>query len=239
MELDGNLLIIGDSFCQNDEHWPSYLRAHLTYPKDKAHVVADPGAGWWPIRGHFLRIKDDNSEWVSSLKTIIFIHTFTNRVHCKRPEVYKTTPLKLPWNWSNKDYTETEILMSLHYKYVYDQEFQDWAQVKWFNELADILLERSDISTVHLFADTSTYDLAKYSRLVGTGNKLIIPTSLMDIVRLQYFNNFELNKMAEDGKYGFYNHFTPHNNIVFAKQIYEMLTLGRTDFDLTQFTPHE
>lgn len=239
MKLDGNLLIIGDSFCQNDQYWPSYLRDHLTCPDNKVRIVADPGAGWWSIRGHFLRIKNNNSEWTDALKTIIFIHTFTNRVHCKRPEVYKNTPLKLPWGWSNKDYTEPEVLMSLYYKYVYDQEFQDWAQVKWFDDLAVMLLERPDISTVHLFADTGTHDLVKYSQLPSVDNKLIIPTSLMDIVRLQYSGNFESNKMAEDGKYGFYNHFTPHNNIVFAKQIYEMLTSERTDFDLTQFTPHE
>jgi hypothetical protein len=175
-------------------------------------------------------MNEGDPEWYSQIKIIIMIHSFKDRVLTKNEVVYRS---------DMTGQSEPVLAKSLYYKYIYEEDFHDWAQIKWFDELAEIFQKTPDVTVVHLFVDSSTHDLIKYSKLHSVPNRLFIPTPLMDIVRLQYPTDFDMRKMARDGDHGFFNHFTPYNNIVFAKQVHEMMQFQRTDFDLTQFTPHD
>jgi len=243
MELTGNVLIIGDSFCQDEHHWPTYLRTRLIYPegvdkRDRIRTSSRPGASWWPIRHEFLGIKDGDPEWYSQIKIIIMIHTFKDRLLTTNEGVYRGNLTGQSYSLFTKT-DEPVLASSLYYKYIHDEEFHNWAQIKWFDELAEAFQKTPDVRTVHLFTDSDTYNLIKYSKLNSVPNRLFIPTPLMDIVRLQYPTDCDPQRMARDGDHGFFNHFTPYNNIIFAKQVHEMMQFQRTDFDLTQFTPYD
>lgn len=44
MQLNGNILIIGDSFCQNRQGWPDLLLSKIKH--NNALVEGEGGAGW-------------------------------------------------------------------------------------------------------------------------------------------------------------------------------------------------
>jgi hypothetical protein len=243
MELTGNLLIIGDSFCQDKHHWPDYLRSHFTYPlnvnkRAMTRVAAFPGGGWWPIRRQITATRQGDPDWYKQLKLLIIIHPFKDRVFCEDQRAHQSSPVQLPLNWSAKDFDEATIAHSLYYKYLYDENFHIWAQVSWFNELAELLLENPQLSSIHLFADKDTQQLMARSKLSGIGNARCVPTTLMDVAHSQYSSSDNIKFMSNDGDHGFYNHLTPYNNIVFADQLYQIINSERDDFDLTQFKPY-
>jgi hypothetical protein len=243
MKLDGNLLIIGDSFCQAEHHWPSYLRAKISYPQ---HVVprnawrvhAFPGGGWWPIQQQIYSSQIGDTDWFNQIKLLIIIHPFTSRVFSTDHEIRRSCAVELPVNWSANDFDEATIAHSLYYKYIYQENFHAWAQLKWFDELDQLLTTRPQIMSIHLFDHKETLSLLPRSKLAAGANRLFVNTTLMDIVRSQYTSH-NIASMANDDALGFYNHFTPYNNIVFADQLYKIINFEQSDFDLTQFKPYE
>jgi hypothetical protein len=244
MKLDGNLLIVGDSFCQHEHHWPSYLRSKLSYfqnimPREAVCVDSFPGAGWWPIHQQIYANNNGNPEWFDQVKLLIVIHTFTSRVFSIDTRIHKTTSHALPLNWSRSNFDEPAIAHSLYYKYLYDENFHTWAQIKGFDDLGQFLDDRPDIRSIHLFNDEEPLSLSERSIMSSGTNRVLVPTPLMEIVRLQYPVDAGLTAMANDGERGFYNHLTPYNNIVFANQLYKIIKFEQADFDLTQFKPYE
>jgi hypothetical protein len=244
MKLDGNLLIVGDSFCQDEHHWPSYLRAKLfcsqkVMSREAMCVDAFPGAGWWPIHQQIYANKIGIPEWFDQLKILIVIHTFTSRVFSIDRQIHKSPSQALPLNWSRSNFDEPTIAHSLYHKYLYEEKFHTWAQIKGFDDLGKFLDDHPNVLSVHLFNDKETLNLLNRSTLASGANRLFVPTTLMEIVRLQYPVDAGLAEMGNDGERGFYNHLTPYNNIVFANQLYKIINFEQTDFDLTQFNTDE
>jgi hypothetical protein len=243
MELDGNLLIVGDSFCQDEQHWPSHLQSKISYPqnvwsRNNMRVHAFPGGGWWPIREQIYRTQIGDTPWFDQIKLLVIIHPFTSRVFSTDSQIHRSSAVELPFNWSTANFDETTIAHSLYYKYIYNENFHTWAQLKWFDELAQLLAAHPQILSVHLFGDSETLSLLNRSKLVASDNQLFINTTLMDIACSQY-KLANLYSMANDGSHGFYNHFTPYNNIVFADQLHKIINFEQSDFELTQFKPYE
>jgi hypothetical protein len=241
---DGNLLIVGDSFCQDKHHWPGYLRSKISYlqdvmPRDAMRVNSIPGGGWWPVHQQIYANKDSDSAWFDQVKLLIIIHTFSIRVFSGDPRIHKTTAHALPLNWSRSDFDEPAIAHSLYYKYHYNEKFHTWAQIKGFDDLGQFLDNHPRILSIHLFNDKETMSLLLRSKLAAGTNRVFVSTTLMDIVRSQYPLDDDLAPMATDYKRGFYNHLSPYNNIVFADQLYKIINFEQDDFDLTQFNLDE
>lgn len=233
----GNLLIIGDSFCMDKEYWPKDLHPRLLTMCGDLRVSSAPGRGWWAIRHNLLQIKNNSPDWFAQLKTLVIIHTFTHRLLSGNDGVEQGVPESTrSWNLF-KNFDSPEMAYSLYYKYIYDYEFHHWAQIKWLDELADILQSCPDILTVHLFADAETHDLVKHSRLSSNSNTLIVPTPLMDIVRLQWPADEQFVMQNDGATCGFRNHLSTHNNKILAEQLYEIINFERADFDLARFKP--
>jgi len=243
MQLDGNLLIVGDSFCQGAHHWPSYLRSkmscfHSVMPRDAMRVHSFPGGGWWPIRQQLTATQNGDPAWFDQIKLLIIIHPFTSRVFSTDQQIHKSPAVELPLNWSAGDYSEATIAHTLYYKYIYDEIFHTWAQIKWFDELHQFLEAHPQILSVHLFDDKETLALSARSKLCSGTNRVFMHTTLMEIASSQY-KSANLAFMSNDGEHGFYNHLTPYNNIVFANQLYKILNFEQSDFDLTEFNPYD
>ena len=243
MKLDGNLLIIGDSFCQDEHHWPSYLRSKISYPpnvvpRDAWRVYTFPGGGWWPIQQQICANQIGDTAWFGQIKLLIIIHPFTSRVFSTDPQIRKSPAVELPLNWSANDFDEATIAHSLYYKYIYNENFHTWAQLKWFDELDQLLVAHPQMLSIHLFDHKDTLSSLHRSKLASGTNRQFVNTTLMEIARSQYkFDNMSF--MANDDALGFYNHLTPYNNIVFADQLYKIINFELSDFDLTQFKPYE
>ena len=243
MKLDGNLLIIGDSFCQAEHHWPSYLRAKISYPqhvvpRNATRVHTFPGGGWWPIQQEIYRTLTGDTAWFDQIKLLIIIHPFTSRVFSTDTQIHRSCAVELPMTWSANDFDEATIAHSLYYKYIYNKNFHDWAQLKWFDELGQLLAAHPQIMSIHLFDHKETLSLLPRSKLAAGANRRFINTTLMDIACSQY-KSHNIASMSNDDALGFYNHFTPYNNIVFADQLYKIINFEQDDFDLTQFKPYE
>ena len=243
MKLDGNLLIVGDSFCQDEHHWPSYLRSKISYfqqvlPRDACRVYTFPGGGWWPIQQQLCANRAGDTAWFDQIKLLIIIHPFTSRVFSTETRIHRSSAVELPLTWSANDFTEATIAHSLYYKYIYDKNFHTWAQLKWFDELDQLLAAYPQILSIHLFDHKETLSLLQRSKLAAGANRRFMNTTLMDIAGSQY-KSADKSLMANDGEHGFYNHLTPYNNIVFADQLYKIINFEQSDFDLTQFKPYD
>jgi len=234
----GNLLIIGDSFCMDTEYWPKDLHSQLITMRKNLHVSAAPGRGWWTIRHDLLRLKIKIPDWFAQLKTLVVIHTFTQRLLSRNKGIESGVPENMtPWHLFKNSIDSPEMAHSLYYKYIYDDEFHHWAQIKWFDELADMFQLSPDILTVHLFADAETHNLVKHSRISSSSNALIVPTPLMDIVRLQWPADKPIGMQNDGPTRGFHNHLSNYNNKMLAEQLYEIINFERVDFDLARFEP--
>ena len=66
MQLNGNLLIVGDSFCQNSEYWPTYFADRVLGPRGQFRCLGYGGASWWFLRDKLLQlISHEPVFWVS------------------------------------------------------------------------------------------------------------------------------------------------------------------------------
>jgi hypothetical protein len=207
-------------------------------PRDAMRVHSFPGGGWWPIQQQISATQNGDPAWFDQIKLLIIIHPFTNRVFSTDSKICRSVPVELPLKWSANDFDEATIAHSLYYKYIYNENFHAWAQLKWFDELDQLLTARPQIISIHLFDHEETLSLLRRSKLASGANRQFMNTTLMDIACSQY-KSHNITFMANDGEHGFYNHFTPYNNIVFADQLYKIINFEQSDFDLTEFKPYE
>lgn len=224
MQLKGNVLIIGDSFCMNPEAWPDYLLKKIKCNKFKVH--GEPGAAWWPIRERFLNYAADK-EFFDNLDLLIFIHTQKDRIPTRDNRVFAIRPLKISKNNFVSNIDERVMAVSLYYKYLHDNIFLIWAQDQWFKEYSEIC--KNIPCVVNLFYDPPLSKIDVPGIKIGTG--------LHDLAMSQYDledpNVHEL--IGNDGLRGFRNHFTLENNQIFADQLYDIIVGNKKDFDKTKF----
>lgn len=218
MQLD-NILILGDSFCQDEHAWPNLFVDQVKHPGTNSHVCGTPGAGWWLVRKNFLPFANESSEFIKGQSLLIYIHTNRSRLFNSDKLICQTQPKVI-----NRNDDDLTLAVSMYQKYIADDQFQIWAQNQWFKEFNQLAGQfKTVINLLFEREPHITYSL--------TGKT--IPTTLVDLVN--YERDGKLDTLAYDGINGFLNHFSPENNIVFANQLVDIIA-GRTDdFDLSKF----
>lgn len=222
MQLDGNILIIGDSFCQNYSGWPKLLLSKIKH--HTALVNGEGGAGWWKIRNNLIKIINNDS-FFNSVKLMIIIHTQRERLFSNNPDVFHAQPQVQTGEYLVNHSNELETAVSLHYKYIHDTQFTTWAELQWFKEFN--IMCKSVPQVINLFFDTSATE-SHCSILQGHS----VPTGLIDLALVQHNDHRDL---IGDGQRGFLNHFTPYNNEVFANQMYNIIQGNAVDFNKLEF----
>jgi hypothetical protein len=219
MQLDGNVLIIGDSFCQHRRGWPNQLLNKLQYQQDR--VAGLPGAGWWPIRETLLDCMADR-EFFQNVKLLIYVHTSKDRRFTRNPDMFAVRAQKITGDFLNKELDERALATSLYFKHMYDAQFHDWAQMQWFAEYQNLVKHIPTV--VNLFFHGHSPEFVVPGICVKTG--------LLDLA-MQQHDSFDL--LCTDATRGYLNHFLPENNEIFADQLYKIICGQAVDFDKSLF----
>lgn len=146
-----DILIVGDSWCSEREylnHWPNNLLFMLTdIPKGIPRGRGFPGCHWWSIRNQLLR--DLRSK---PPKVLILIHTDASRIpsDINRPFTIHSA-LKNAQNLNNPDNRSAYKAAADYYTHLYSANFHDWAEMRWFLELDDILSKEKIEKVMHLY----------------------------------------------------------------------------------------
>lgn len=212
MQLSGNLLIVGDSFCQHPEYWPQYFADHVSGPTSQFRCLGYGGANWWFLRNKLLQFISCESKFWNDTELLIMIHPPRSRIHTTLDEVrFKSLDPPLPRVFNNVDFEELDIAVKLYYKYFYSYDYSCWTEQLWFKELSTVVKNKQ---VINLFVDIG--GPVSSHLLPGT----IVDQSLIEMGNGQYRRKEDFEPF--DGVIGFQNHFTPNNNRIFAKQLYEI-----------------
>ena len=206
-----NIIFIGDSFCSamspahfaeggslagqggGDEWTHPTIVANAFTAKLKNYGFS--GKSWWYSYSQFN--KDKSRVLTKDTVAIVFFHTDPSRINSTNP------------NWTNGLKFMNEEYQHLYKEwvaYMYDAQFQPWAQKRYFSELKELY---SDIKTIHFncFSDTVSYcDL-----LPGMVYWTPLYTISLSEEHADYNNDTR------------YNHFSPKNNLVLAQLIVDSI----------------
>lgn len=223
MQLKGNVLILGDSFCQSvgENSWPAHLLKKIEH--NESIVKGWSGGSWWAIRENLLKIQK-NESFFKNVDLLIFIHTNKNRLLTRNDNIFKIKPQILPAKFSNSDIDEKILTVALYFKYIHDLSFVDWAQQQWFLEFSQI--SKHIPCVINLFFNPPDASIALPGIKVNTG--------LINLALNQYNRN-DPNLRDLIVNEGYINHLTPENNKQFADQLYNIIVGNAIDFDLTKF----
>jgi len=197
-----NIIVVGDSFCSSESHWPTKL-AELV---DRKLICYTDGAGqsWWDARNWLTRL---DTKIIDSSDIIVFVHTNSDRI----PSSNKTLGRI---NHSAEPVTEVDRSINLYYKYIHDPEFLQWAQQQWFNEISKMY---SNKQLVHLHSFRWSID----SSYLLSG--LNVTTDLAAL-SLNELGATEL-VLIEDTRP---NHLNEYNNQELAKQLAMLINHSHT-----------
>jgi hypothetical protein len=201
------MFVFGDSFCANPEAWPSHLAQQLGCT---VQVKGHPGASWWRIRTELLAAMQADPAIQDRCDLVIAIHTGNRRI---------------PTNKLLGSEREQQQAVDLYYKHIYDDSYDIWSHQHWFRELAELF---PGSRMINLF----TGDM--WPEALSELSSQVVPTPLRDLAIIQHKNQ-DIKYFIDDGFHGFLNHFTAENNIVFADQLYRIITEQQQDFDITKF----
>jgi len=225
MQLTGNLLIVGDSFCQHPEYWPTYFANHILGPNSQFRCLGYGGASWWFLRDKLLQFISAYSNFWDNTELLVMIHPPRTRIHTTLNEVrFKSLHPPLPRVFNNTDYEELDIAVKLYYKYFYSYDYFCWAEQQWFRELSTISKNKQ---VINMFVDIGGSVAPEL--LPG----IIIDQSLTELGHSQYKHTEDIT--PTDGVIGFQNHFTPYNNNIFASQLYEIVQGITKKFNPAEF----
>jgi hypothetical protein len=219
MQLTGNLLVLGDSFCEHANQWPAYCAWLLGYSKEQVYVSGQPGASWWPIRGQLL--DKLNNDFKDTVTQIIIIHPCPSRIITGHVSLRDNTSAILPLKFDNTSFSESLLASSLYYKYIVDNKFHCWTEQAWFKELNHTV---GNIPILHLF--TTDESIANANLLQG--KKVLQPLTPMALTV-----GPDRADLGRDD--GMPNHFTLKHNRVFGRQVAEIIQGNRNEFDLKEF----
>ena len=224
MQLTGNLLIVGDSFCEKWAGWPMHLHALLDKQfKTKCMSRGFPGGSWWKIKEYISGVNHNHSDFVQQLEYAVIIHP---NIHRPLQSVIEWFPqaISLPRYYDNKTIPEDQIAISLYYKYIDNPDFQIWAFQKWAEEVETLFADH--VKLVHLVTAQHTLDHLPAMR------GQVVTTPLYDLAAVQYADGAFT---GIDTIPGVANHFSPENNIVFAEEMYKVISTGATQINIDRF----
>jgi len=203
-----DILIIGDSFCgdrNSPDHWPYILLEKLTGRNDKiVRGMGFPGASWWSTRKELIRQFHEHE----LPKILILTHTEPSRIPSD-----EDLPLNTSTILNNQTSTidkEVRITAKNYYQHLYSSEFSEWAVLRWFEELDNILDKHRISITIHLYSfDTTNWTKSKVRYTFKNG-----VTS----------NEVLYNLQTSDCLFSSPNHFSIEKNKILAQSLFKIIT---------------
>lgn len=224
MQLAGNLLIVGDSFCEIQSGWPGHLHAQLdSQQTTQFHCQGFPGGSWWKIKQYVDGLNYNKSEFMKQLEYAVIIHPHIHRPIQSATEWFPPA-IPLPRHYDNKTIPEDQLAISLYYKYIDNPDFQIWAFQKWAEEVETLFA--SHVKLVHLVTSQQALDLLPAMR------GQVVTTPLNDLAAVQYANGVFT---GVDTIPDVANHFSPENNMMFAQEIQRVISTGATQINIDRF----
>jgi hypothetical protein len=212
-----NLIVVGDSFCS----WPGIKDIEGGWPQTLAdnlelNLICYGGSGqsWWAARNFLINLAPTVIE---DAEFIVFAHTYGGRIPTLNSDVGMVDKSKSPTS-------EIETALHLYYKYINDQNFLDWAQEQWLQE---IKREYGHKKLCHLHCFPWTI---KHSHLLSginiTTNLTALSLNEIDSKEFQLYDDVRNN------------HFSFYNNTQLALQIAEFYNNYRDqqiELDVSKF----
>lgn len=213
---------IGDSFCQAYHHhsdWP-----HIVNRARKTEIApyGFGGKSWWFSWSNFVYYYADKLDQVDAM---VFCHTESNRINTNTPD-----NARLPNNfWVEHLSSEVQQAYKSYVTYFHDQQFNDWAQQRFFEHLAQ---NYSQIKMVHLHCFPHS---VSWSNLLP-GAVFSTPLQLLAI------GGVSQTTLDRDPNYlngdALRNHLTVENNQALAHTVIQALdnySPGIREVDFTDF----
>ena len=160
-----DILIVGDSFasCRTLEtDWPKIVTNHLIKYTQYIQPMGKgfSGASWWSTK----RFLEDYLK-THKPKVVILTHTECQRIPSNEnyslnygsvfnAEVYQKLKQK-----RDDEIPPYEVLIAgqSYYKYLYNQDFHQWAKIKWFEELDELTKNIPVVIHLHAFYDQNEF----------------------------------------------------------------------------------
>jgi len=196
------LVVLGDSFCSNEEGWPQQLAEKLGMP---LHCVGHPGGHWWLSALDLMR----NSHIIDRASVIVFCHTNASRIPTENEEVGRVDHGNL------RDSEPVELAVKLYFSYIESFDFLNWAQGAWFTDLTTRL---ADKKVIHLHSFPWSYE-----HEANLANQVSVSPSLASISLNEL--GAESFSLIHDHRH---NHFNEFNNTELARQLAEIVNSNET-----------
>jgi hypothetical protein len=211
-----DILIIGDSFCADRKkkfHWPQRLVSNLTdipfvsekLPRGKGLS----GSSWWSYRKILLQ------ELLNQVpKVLIICHTEPYRIpnDLDMSINFRSVETKLI-DIDNKHHEMPKDIYEAadqYYKHLMSFDFYNWAVIKWFEEIDNLIEKYKVEKVIHFFCFEGEYNSYIFKKGVTIG----IPLYTYAEDPKRYFLNFK----KEDG-----NHYSVKGNEMFADRLTEII----------------
>jgi hypothetical protein len=205
-----NIIVVGDSFCRSTEAWPRQLAELLNLNLINFGLG---GGAWWSVKSFLQKIP---LEQINDCEVIVFAHTNAQRIPTTVEEINQVDFSNL--NLSN----ELDRAVGLYYKYIFDQDFLEWAQAKWFEEINN---QWHNTKVVHLFS------FPQPQKDVLNGMKV---SPSLAAISLDEIESKE-NNLCGDARS---NHLSPENNKELSIQLSQLIgnyQIGEVGLDVSKF----
>ena len=174
-----NIYIGGGSFCHwrsdREKHWPAIVASKLNKSLQGEGYA---GMGFWPVRQHILDYK--NSEYFDKTDLFVFAHTNPSRMLSSKLSILPGAHQHIGIT-SYLSKKEQDSITRVYYKYIYDENVQQWAYDMWLTELNSLLAGKK---VIHLPSCSIT---KRSVDSISFGAKIDI--SLMDIGIIEVLHN--------------------------------------------------
>ena len=195
--MQNNIIIVGDSFCANKDLWPKQVADYLNL--NLIHF-GKGGCHWWSYKKF---IDDLNENIKDKTEVIVFCHTWTGRL--------PTNNLKLhSYNTSNLDTKdEYQQAVNLYFKHIHEQDYAQWAETKWFQEIS------------HLFKNSKIINLFCFPWTINnqTSLKGMNVSPSLAAISLNEINASKFDLFYDNRK----NHFSSENNKILGEILIDLI----------------
>jgi hypothetical protein len=148
-----DVLIVGDSFAQmrnKESDWPQLLCKLLTGSDAIPRGRGFSGASWWSTRKNLL------TEFAIKIpKVLVICHTEAARIPSDYDfglNVASTTSRDIDLPLESKQHYVPKIrdAAAMYYTYLTSIEYNNWAQLAWYFELEQLLIQYNIPQVIHL-----------------------------------------------------------------------------------------
>lgn len=211
-----NIIFVGDSYCSAFGkskllHYPdqqqSYNRSWVDiitnhYDLD-LYCFGYAGKSWYYSRHMWYMAMDGLPDMLHNTDILVFVHTDAYRYNSVDPDV--STQLTV----DDETYSNQNLKTAFKYwnTYLYDGNFQEWAQRAWFRELNERLGPMPNLKILHFFSFPQTLKIIPHDTTGMIFTTPLVHLSLGEITGTD--EEISLKGMKYDGRC---NHFSKENN---------------------------